>query len=97
MSAPLELAPLLQGRKLNEHPGAHSDYYGTFKKFPLNKINVTKNELFFSRTPTHHSFNSRFLYELKHKVCLSKTVCGVFHFNFRLVFIKVNIFVQQKA
>ena len=33
------------------------------KKFPLEKINVTKNALFFlSRAPTYHSFtiNSRF-------------------------------------
>ena len=70
------------------------------KKFPSDKINGTKNALFFlSRAPTHHSFtfNLRFLYELKHKVCLSKTVCGIFHFRFRFVFIKVYIFVQQNA
>ena len=50
------------------------------KKFPSDKINGTKNVLFFlSRAPTHHSFtfNLRFLYELKHKVCLSKAVCGI--------------------
>ena len=47
---------------------------------------------FLSQAPTHHSFtfNLRFLYELKHKVRLSKTVCGIFRF----VFIKVYIFVQ---
>ena len=47
--------------------------------------------IFLSRAPTHHSFtfNSRFLYELKHKVFLSKSVCGILHFRFRLVFIKV--------
>ena len=28
---------------------------------------------------------------------LSKTVCGIFHFRFRLVFIKIYIFVQQNA
>ena len=70
------------------------------KKFPSNKINGTKNALcFLSRAPTHHSFtfNLRFLYELKHKVRLSKTICGNFHFRFRLVFIKVYIFVQQNA
>ena len=38
-------------------------------------------------------FNLRFLYELKHKVRLSKTVCGIFHFRFRFVFVKVYIFV----
>ena len=54
---------------------------------------------FHSQAPTHHSFtfNSRFLYELKHKVHLSKSVCGIFYFRFRFVFIKVYIFVQQKA
>ena len=70
------------------------------KKFPLDKINGTKNAPFFlSRAPTHYSytFNLRFLYELKHKVCLSKTVCGIFHFRFHFVFIKVYIFVQQNA
>ena len=70
------------------------------KRFPWDKINGTKNALFFLlRAPTHHSFtfNWRLLYELKQKVCLSKTVCGVFHFRFRFVFIKVCIFVQQNA
>ena len=45
------------------------------KKFPSDKINVTKNELFLlSRPLTHHSltFNSAFLYELKHKIRLLK-------------------------
>ena len=49
------------------------------KEFPLNKISGTKNVLsFLSRVPTHHNFtfNMRFLCELKHKVCLSKTVGG---------------------
>ena len=62
------------------------------KKFP--KINGTKNALFFlSRAPTHHIFifNLRFLYELKHKVRLSKTVRGIFHFRFRFVIIKVTL------
>ena len=62
------------------------------KKIPLDKINGTKNALFFlSRASTHHpfTFNWRFLNELKHKVCLSKTVCGIFHFRFRSGFIKV--------
>ena len=70
------------------------------KKFPSNEINGTKNYLFFlSRSPTHDSFtfNLRFLYELKHKVRLSKTVCGIFHFQFCFVFIKAYIFVQQNA
>ena len=71
-----------------------------FKKNPSDKINGTKNALFFlSRAPTHHSFsfNLRFLYKLKHKVRLSKIVCEIFHFRLRSVFIKVYIFVQQNA
>ena len=70
------------------------------KKIPSDKIKTTKNVLFFlSRAPTHHSFtfNSRLLYELKHKVRLSKTVCGIFHIRFGFVFIKVYIFVQQNV
>ena len=38
------------------------------KKIPLDKINDTKNSLFFlSRAPNHHSFtfDLQFLYELK--------------------------------
>ena len=42
-------------------------------------------------------FNLQFLYELKHKVRLSKSACGIFHFRFRFVFINVYIFVQQKT
>ena len=30
-------------------------------------------------------------------VRLSKTICGMFYFRFRLVFVKLYIFVQQKA
>ena len=70
------------------------------KKFPLDKINGTKNLLFFlSRDPSHHSFTFllRFLHELKHNVRLSKTVCWNFYFPFRFVFIKVYIFVKQNA
>ena len=60
-----------------------------YKRYPI----------FFLRAPTHHSllFNLRFLYELKHKVRLSKNVRGIFHFRFRFVFIKVYIFIQQNA
>ena len=71
-----------------------------FKKISSDKINGTKNVLFFLLgAPTHLSFNfnSRLLHELKRKVCLSKSVFGIFHFRFRLVFIKVHIFVQQDA
>ena len=70
------------------------------KKFPSDKINVAKTALFFPLpAPTHHSFtfNSRFIYDLKHKIYLSKSMCGIFNFRFRLAFIKVYIFAQQKA
>ena len=69
------------------------------KKFPSDKISGTKNAFFLSRAPTHHrfTFNLRFLYELKHKVLLSKTVCGIFHFQFHFVLTKVFIFVQQNT
>ena len=59
-----------------------------------------KNALFcLSRAPTHRSFtvHSRLLYELKQKISLSKSLCGISHFRFRFVFIKFFIFVQQKA
>ena len=64
------------------------------------KLKVQKLPSFFiSQAPTHHSFifNLWFLYDLKHRVCLSKTVCGIFHFRFRFFFIKVYIFFQQNA
>ena len=64
----------------------------------LDKINVTKNALLFlSRVTTHHSFpfNPQFLYELEHMAHLSKTMCGIFNFCFRLVFIKFYIFVHK--
>ena len=56
-------------------------------------------KILLSRAPTHHSFafNFRFLDELKNKVRLSKTVCGIFHFRFRFVFIKLYIFLQQNV
>ena len=65
------------------------------KIFPSDKINDTENAVFFlSRALARHNFtffllfnftilqfyNLRFLYELKHKVRLSKTVCVVLHF-----------------
>ena len=70
------------------------------KKFSSGKINDTKNALFFLlRAPTHHNFtfNLPFLYELKHKARVSKTVHGIFHLQFRFIFNKVYIFVQQNA
>ena len=56
------------------------------KKFPSDKV-------------THHSFtfNLRFLSELKHDGCLSKSVGGIIHFRFGFIFINVYIFVQQNV
>ena len=62
------------------------------KKIFSDKINGTKNALLFLwRALTHLSFTFplSYFYELKYKVCLSKTECGSFHFQFRFVFIKV--------
>ena len=78
----------------------HWDKTPMLKKSPVDKINGAKNAVFFLlQTSTHHSFtfHLRFLYELKHKVRLSKTVCGIFHIWFHFVFIKVYIFVEQNA
>ena len=64
------------------------------RKVPSNKINRTKNAFFFfPQALSHYSFifNLRLLYELKHKVRLSKTAYGIFHFWFRFSFIKVYI------
>ena len=36
----------------------------------------------------YSAFNFLFLCELKHKVCLSKTVCGIFHLRFCFVLLK---------
>ena len=78
----------------------HWDKIQMLKRFISDKINCTKNALFFlSQAPAHHSFtfNLLFLCEMKHKVRLPKTVGGIFHFRFRFVFIKVYILVQQNA
>ena len=62
------------------------------KKSPLDKTNFTKIE---SSNSSQFFLNSRFLYELKHKIRFSKSMCGIFHYPFHLVFVKVYIFVQQ--
>ena len=67
------------------------------KKFPLYKINGTKNALFLSINSSvllsiHNSWKS-----WNAKVHLSKTVCRIFNFWIHLVFVKVYIIVQQKA
>ena len=64
------------------------------KRFPLDKINGTKNALLFlPRAATHLSFtfNLRFSHELKYKVPFSKTLGGIFHFRFRFVFLRFII------
>ena len=48
---------------------------------------------FFFRELQRISFTFN-LYELKLKVLVSKTECGVLHFQFCFVFIQVYIFVQ---
>ena len=68
------------------------------KKFPSDKINGTRHALFFFRDLQlitvllliRDSYMSGI-------IRLSKTVCGIFHFRFRFVFIKVYTFVQQNA
>ena len=78
----------------------HWDKTQMLKKPLLDKLNRKKNAHFFlSRAPTHYSFtfNLLFLYEMRQKVQLPKTVCGIFHFWFRFVFIKVYTFVQQNV
>ena len=62
------------------------------KRFPSDKINITKTAVFLSNLS---NFNLQFLYQLMHMVYLSKTVCGIFHFQFCLIFIEIYIFVQQ--
>ena len=64
------------------------------KKFPLWKFLFFFHELQLIVVLT---FNSQFLYELKYKGHLSKTVRGIFHFWFCLIFVKCYIFAQQKA
>ena len=69
-------------------------------RIPLNKVNITKNTLFFlSRTPAYFSFtyDSRYFYELKHKVRLFKAVCGIFNFRFHFVFIEICVFCSTNS
>ena len=70
------------------------------KKLSSDKINVTKNALFFlSHAPIHHSFtfNSRFLYELKHKFIFLKLCMGFSIFDSFLFLLKFWFFFQQKS
>ena len=63
--------------------------FNTLKKIPSDRKKVTKKMHSFFLQLTSFAFNSQFLHELKDKVRLSKSVWGIFHFRFRLVFIKV--------
>ena len=77
----------------------HWDKTQMLKKFPSDKIDVTKNALsFISRAPTHHRFisNSQFLCELTPKVYISETECEIFRFQFRIIFIKVYFLFHKK-
>ena len=61
-----------------------SDITQILKKFSPCKMNGTKNAvIFLSWAPTHRSFtfDLRFLYQLKRKDRLFKTVCGIFYFR----------------
>ena len=78
----------------------HWDKTERLKKFPPDKKNITKKKLFsLSWALTHHrfTFNTRFLFKLKRKVCLFKIVGGIFHFQFCFVFIKDYIFSSTKS
>ena len=84
----------------SENVSNNRDKTWKLKKFPLHKKNGTKNTFFFLlRVPTCYSFTSILwsLYELKHKLCLSKAMFGIFHFGFCFVFIKVYNFVKENA
>ena len=66
------------------------------KTFLSNKINGTKNALFFlSRAPTHHSFTLICDSWAEAQGLSLKNWVGFSIFEFRFVFIKVYVFVQQ--
>ena len=77
----------------------HWDKTQMLKNLFRTKYTVPKIPWFFIRKLQLISlaFDLRFLHELKHKTHLSKTVCGIFHFLFRFVFIELYIFIQQNA
>ena len=76
----------------------HWDKTQVLKNFPPDKRNGTKNVVYFlSQVPVYHSFtfDLKFLYDLKRKVCLSNTVSGFSIFDcvsFLLKFIFFNSF-----
>ena len=60
----------------------HRDKAETLKKFiqTIQTLQIMHYFYFLSRAPTYHyfTFNTRFLYELKHKVHFSQGVCQIF-------------------
>ena len=86
-----------QSSKITQYP-FYWDKTQVLKKFPLDKINVTKMHTFFlSWAPTHHilQFDSRLLNEQKHKVHLFKNVRFYF-FQFRFLLLNSSILFNQK-
>ena len=74
----------------------HWDKTQMLKQFLRTKWMIQKMPfIFLSQAPTHHIFNFNLwvLYELKNKVCLSKNMCWIFHFQFRFISIEVYIFI----
>ena len=69
------------------------------KRFSFKKSKRYKKCTLFFTSSTHQSFtfDLQLLYELKNMIHVSKTMYGLFNFQFRLIFIQVYIFVQQKA
>ena len=65
------------------------------KKLLSDKVNFTKNLLFF-QTRHNFTFNLRFLYELKHRVHLSKSV-GFSIFDSVSFLLKFTFILQQKS
>ena len=67
--------------------------------FGQNKWYKKVLSFFLLRAATHHgfTFNFKFVYELKNKVRLSKTMCRIFRLWFCFDFIKVYIFVQENT
>ena len=70
-----------------------SGYSVNFIQYPIHLIyNTNVKNISFGQNKRFKNAPFFFrLHELKHKVCLSKSVCGIFHFQFRYVFIKVAV------
>ena len=71
----------------------------TLKKLLSGNINGRKMHSFLSRVRTHHSliFNLQFLYELKRKIPLAKSVWGVFPFWIPFRFYWNSYFCSKKS